>query len=107
MALKISFKQQRKQTKMHSYAMAGKHISQLTLLTNFINRSHICLLYFQFACWNFLILILQLSFIYLFIYFFFYVLLYCFEFEQLPPHNHFWGTKQTVPAKQRKDGDLF
>ena len=40
MALKISFKLQRKQTKMHSYAMAGKHISQLTLLTNFINRSH-------------------------------------------------------------------
>ena len=33
--------------------------------------------------------------------------LYCFDIEQLALHNHFWGTKQTVPAQQRKDGALF
>ena len=33
--------------------------------------------------------------------------LYCFESEQLVPYNHFWGTKQTVPAQQREDGALF
>ena len=32
---------------------------------------------------------------------------YTFEIEQLAPLNHFWGTKHTVQAKQRKDGALF
>ena len=53
---------------------------------------------------EFLILILQLSFCNFGV---FYVPLYCFEIEQLAPHNHFWVTKQTVPAKQCKDGALF
>ena len=30
--------------------------------------------------------------------------LYCFVIEQLVPYIHFLGTKQTVPAKQRKVG---
>ena len=33
--------------------------------------------------------------------------LYCFEIEQLVQYNHLWGTKQTVPPKQREDGALF
>ena len=53
---------------------------------------------------EFLILILQLSFGNLWN---FYVPLHCFEIKQLAPNNHFWETKQTVPAKQRKDGALF
>ena len=46
----ISFKQQEIQTKMHSQAITGKHMPHLTVLTSFINRSHIRLLYFRFVC---------------------------------------------------------
>ena len=53
---------------------------------------------------EFLFLILQLSFNDFWVC---YVPLYCFEIEQLAPHNHFWGTKQTDPTKQRKDGLYF
>ena len=32
----------------------------------------------------------------------------CFVIAQLVPYDiHFWGTKQTVTAKQREDGALF
>ena len=33
--------------------------------------------------------------------------LYCFIIEQLVPYIHLLGTKQTVPAKQRKVDALF
>ena len=52
---------------------------------------------------EFLILILQLLFSNFWT---FYVPFYCFDIEQLALHNYF-GTKQTVPAQQRKDGALF
>ena len=54
MVLKISFKHQRIQTKMHSYAIAGKHMSHMAVLTSFINRSHTRLLYFRSVCKNFI-----------------------------------------------------
>ena len=37
----------------------------------------------------------------------FYVPLYCFNIEQLASYSYLLGTKQTVQAKQRKDGALF
>ena len=36
-----------------------------------------------------------------------YVPLYCYEIEQLAPYNCLMGSKQTVPAKQRKIGALL
>ena len=81
--------------------MAGKHIPNLTLLTSFITRSHIRLLYFRFVSMYFFYF--QLSFG---IFGEFYAALACFEIEQLAPSNYLLG-KKTVPPKQRKVGALF
>ena len=80
--------------------MAGKHIPHLTILTNHKQKSYPFAV-LSVCMQEFLILISQLSFS------IFFVPLNCFEIEQLAPHNHFWGTKQIVPAKQRKDGAFF
>ena len=71
MALKMSFKQQRKQTKMHSEAMAGKNS-----FDKFHKQTSYPFAVLPVCMQIFLILILQLSFSN---FWGFYVPLYCFE----------------------------
>ena len=84
--------------------MASKHIPHLTLLTSFIKKKSFPIAVLPVCRQEFSILILQLpicNFLGIF------VLLYCFVIEQLVPCIQSFGTKETVPAKQRKVGALF